>query len=303
MKKGLLLVISLLILLISPSGTNAASVYWDGVELKKGQTGRIIVIKPINLWQRTETGLQFVRVLKPGERYRVYRQDQIYGGQYGLGASLYVTNMKGYIKYETPSSDKWMLVNRENKYFVDQIVITPAEDYNQEAVKGIKQRIGNLPKPLLLQLWKNPITIQLTNGPITETEELAYLKGVIPRGWEGTHLTWDDVPGIGGMQTIVIRIGYSEQGKGHNSVNLELHELAHSIDQILKGQASSLDPFLSIWKKERENLFPDNTYFTHYSEEYYAETFAMYFYSETTRNHLRVVAPKTYQYMQKQFPF
>ena len=36
--------------------------------MNKGQIGRIMVQKPINLWKRTaENKLQFVRVLKPGE--------------------------------------------------------------------------------------------------------------------------------------------------------------------------------------------------------------------------------------------
>lgn len=87
-------------------------VYWDGMLLKKGQIGRITVSKPINLWKRTEgEKLEFVRVLKPGETYRVYKYDDLYFGQYGVGSGHYVTNISGYLKYETPSKGKLALLN------------------------------------------------------------------------------------------------------------------------------------------------------------------------------------------------
>ena len=141
MRKRLIIVLSVLFLFISPSiSTAAEKVYWDGMELKKGQSGRLTVTKPINLWKRTESGLEFIRVLKPGERYRVYRYDSLYGGQYGLGAGLYVTNMKEYIRYETPSRDKRMLVNYEKQYFVEKLIHTPTENYDQAEVNKITKR-------------------------------------------------------------------------------------------------------------------------------------------------------------------
>ena len=47
--------------------------------------------------------------------------------------------------------------------------------------------------------------------------------------------TWDDVPGMGGSHTVFVKIGASDKGNGHGSVNLELHELAHSVDHIVYG--------------------------------------------------------------------
>ncbi|WP_057768455.1 alpha/beta hydrolase [Cytobacillus praedii] len=81
-------------------------VYWDGLLMKKGQIGKIEVVKPINLWKREGDKLTFVRVLKPGEQYRVYKYDNKFGGQYGLGDNHYITNMKGYVNYKTPSKAK-----------------------------------------------------------------------------------------------------------------------------------------------------------------------------------------------------
>ncbi|KAF6509688.1 Maltodextrin glucosidase [Geobacillus stearothermophilus] len=89
-------------------------VYWDGVELKKGQIGRLTVQKPINLWKRAKDGrLVFVRILQPGEVYRVYGYDARFGGQYAVGGGYYVTDIDTHIRYETPSKEKLKLVNGE----------------------------------------------------------------------------------------------------------------------------------------------------------------------------------------------
>lgn len=85
-------------------------VFWKGLELKKGQIGLVTITKRINLWKRDGGKLVFIRVLNPGEKYRVYRYDSMYGGQYGLGANLYITKINGYVKYETPSKAVLMKV-------------------------------------------------------------------------------------------------------------------------------------------------------------------------------------------------
>lgn len=94
--------------LFQPNQAEAATtkVYWDGILMVPGQVGKIKVIKPINLWKRTDAGLVFERVLKKGEQYRVYRYDNLYGGQYGLGGGMYITKMAGYVEYKTPSKAK-----------------------------------------------------------------------------------------------------------------------------------------------------------------------------------------------------
>lgn len=77
---------------------------WDKDILKKGQIGKLTILKPINLWKRDGNKLVFVRILKPNEVYRVYGKDELYGGQYNLGGT-YVTDMKDYVQYETPSKE------------------------------------------------------------------------------------------------------------------------------------------------------------------------------------------------------
>lgn len=86
--------------------SNADKIMWGKTELKPGQIGKITILKRINLWQDSphESGrLQMVRVLNPGEEYRVYRFREDHGGQYNVGGGHWITKMDGFIKYETPS--------------------------------------------------------------------------------------------------------------------------------------------------------------------------------------------------------
>lgn len=87
-----------------PKQTENEKVMWGGMELRKGQIGRLTILKPINLWKDNEHGkLEMVRVLNPPEVYRVYGYRDKHQGQYDVGAGLWVTKMDGYVKYETPS--------------------------------------------------------------------------------------------------------------------------------------------------------------------------------------------------------
>lgn len=81
-------------------------VYWKDMELRKGQKGIITIIKPINLWKRVGDKLEEVRVLHPNEKYRVYNDDDKFGGQYAVGDGYYITKMPTHITYETPSKSK-----------------------------------------------------------------------------------------------------------------------------------------------------------------------------------------------------
>ncbi|MDP4170906.1 MAG: phosphodiester glycosidase family protein [Bacillota bacterium] len=118
MKKKIILCFILLISFMVPSyegkAANAATipyVNWEGMQLLKGQVGRVDIVKRINLWKRENNKLTFVRVLKPGEKYRVYQYSSLFGGQYGLGGAYFVSKINGYVSYKTPSLYKLKLVN------------------------------------------------------------------------------------------------------------------------------------------------------------------------------------------------
>ena len=87
-------------------------VYWDGKLMNKGQIGRVKIEKPTNLWERDENGkLTFIRVLKQGETHPVYSKDNLHSGQFGVGEGQYITDIKGHVKYETPSKQKLAQLN------------------------------------------------------------------------------------------------------------------------------------------------------------------------------------------------
>ncbi|TQR21352.1 phosphodiester glycosidase family protein [Psychrobacillus vulpis] len=140
-------------------------VYWDGILMVPGQVGKIKVIKPINLWKRTSKGLVFERVLKPGEQYRVYRYDDLYGGQYGLGGNMYITKMAGYVEYKTPSKAK--LQELANAQGSNPGGNNSSQLFPTESTPGLT--IGKVLSQSITQIApgvrKKVIDIDSTNGP------------------------------------------------------------------------------------------------------------------------------------------
>lgn len=177
------------------------------------------------------------------------------------------------------------------------VVLETRGDYDEQAAAEMKERIGKIPLPFLKILAQKGIVIKLINFPLTDLDEYAYLKGEVPRGWEDTGYTWDDVPGAGGDPTVA-KIGYSEPlvENFHDSLNLELHEIAHAIDQFVFNEVSYGDAFVEIHQAEKPLFLPDE-YFE-YPEEYFAEVFAYYYLREETRVELKENAPRTYQFIE-----
>lgn len=185
----------------------------------------------------------------------------------------------------------------------ENFFIMPAEgDYDIDEAEKMKDRILNISPKILLSMYKAGVRMKLANGPITNEPELQYLQGEVPRGWEYTGMTWDDVPGAGGYDLPIARIGYSDPSfeNNHDTINLELHELAHTVDNYITGRVedalSFSDEFIDVWEQEVHSVLPYD-YFIDYPEEYFAEAFAMYYLSEDSKNELRTLAPKTYDFI------
>lgn len=179
---------------------------------------------------------------------------------------------------------------------LNDIIVLPKGSFDQQEAANIINRINSLPPSLLQKLNDKGITVKLFIGKLTDNPTASALSGQIPRGYQ-SKTTWDDVPGIGGSKVVLVKIGCSEKGKGHGSINLELHELAHSIDRYVYDDISQKQEFHDIWEKEHGQLFPGNSYFN-YPEEYFAETFAMYFLNADTKNELKIKAPNTYKFFE-----
>lgn len=183
---------------------------------------------------------------------------------------------------------------------LSQIVVLPNADYNKAAADKMISRLSAIPASLLQGLKDNSVKIKLVNGKITDEPEFAQYKGVTPRGWENTGLTWDDVPGVS-SNVVIARIGYSNKGKGHNGQNLELHETFHAIDRLVLNNVSSSAAFQNVWKQEADVNYKNDGYVSVYSTEYFAETATLYFYSEETRKELKEDMPLTYDFLDKLF--
>lgn len=181
---------------------------------------------------------------------------------------------------------------------ITKLVILPEESYDKTEADRITERISKIYPGILNRLLKKNIHIKLINTPITELPEYGYLKGMLPRGWEGTGKTWDDVPGVSG-NPVAIRIGYSEPGRGHGAVNLELHEIAHAVDSYLFNGISGTKEFKNIWSKEAEDLFGNNSYFLNYPDEYFAEAFAMFYLEGEYKYDLSYRAPLTFKFFEE----
>lgn len=179
---------------------------------------------------------------------------------------------------------------------LQELIVLPKTLFNQKEAAAIINRMGSLPETLLNKINKQGITLKLFTGKLTDNRTASYLTGQVPRGYR-TETTWDEVPGIGGSQVVLVKIGHSEKGQGHGSVNLELHEMAHSIDKIIYQNISKNKEFQLIWEQERGTLFPGNSYFILHPEEYFAETFAMYYLNNDTKGLLRKKAPKTFEFI------
>lgn len=186
------------------------------------------------------------------------------------------------------------------QFWIKNLIELPETDYDYEEAGRMIDRLLQVEPAILESLVYQGVKIRLINGSLTDEPEYAYLKGVIPRGWENTGLTWDDVPGAGGNPTIV-KIGHSEKGKGHGAYNLELHESFHAIDLYVFDEISQSPSFYAVFVKEADNLFAGNQYQEVYPEEYFAEVASMYLLNESTKSLLRTKAPETYAYIENLF--
>lgn len=81
-------------------------VWWDGVELKVGQIGKLSVLKDTPLYKPEGENKIFSRTLKAGEDYRIYAFKP---GKLSVGGGFYIDRDER-VKYETPSKSKLELV-------------------------------------------------------------------------------------------------------------------------------------------------------------------------------------------------
>ncbi|WP_226676912.1 anthrax toxin lethal factor-related metalloendopeptidase [Mesobacillus jeotgali] len=213
-----------------------------------------------------------------------------------LGSSN--ANMDGIFLFEYPKQSLlYESLQPENVRLAGKLIVLPENDFDQGEAAQIINRLMLLPESMILKAVGSNIKVKLFEGRLTDNPTASHLKGIVPRGYT-SEKTWDQVPGIGGSRTVLVKIGSSEKGKGHGSVNLELHELAHSLDRHVYDGIRHEERFLKIWKHESRLLFPGRAYFLDYPEEYFAESFAMFYIGGLPAKLLKEAAPQTYQYIE-----
>lgn len=79
-----------------------SKIYWNGVELKPGQIGRLTVLQNTTLYKVSGNTKTASKTLKKGEFYRIYAFKP---GMLSVGGGFYV-NRDAKVKYETPSKAK-----------------------------------------------------------------------------------------------------------------------------------------------------------------------------------------------------
>ena len=156
---------------------------------------------------------------------------------------------------------------------------------SRDQLNAINRQVAKLPPQVLEVVRQAGSNLEVVGGNgITDYPSNAHLKGVTPRGWEGTGKTWDDVPGASatkaGDSTIIAARGMLKP-ESHGSVNLILHEHGHTVD-LCSGRLSRGSDWQQIHRSQKWS----DTYQSRYPEESWAESFAAYYDGPTSRNRL-----------------
>ena len=174
---------------------------------------------------------------------------------------------------------------------IDLRIYNDDEKTNQEAAEMIG-RLDHVDDSILRNVSMSGARMILSDKKLVDLPEFADLKGVVPRGHTEP---WDDIPGLGGFISYAA-IGKSEPSikNNHGDINLELHEFGHIVDMytINDVELSTTEAFRDAHQRDKNNIFPTDDYFE-YVDEYFAEVFAYYYYTEASRQTLYEKAPTT----------
>lgn len=121
--------------------------------------GQITIEKPVNLWKRVGDKLVHDngRILKAGEKFYVYGQDDKFGGQYNVGGGNWITNIPGYVKYKKFDTGGYTK-NGEGMAMLHEKEIVLNKDDTKNFLKGINilRTLDSLINPLKMSNIKQP---------------------------------------------------------------------------------------------------------------------------------------------------
>ncbi|MED4452507.1 DUF3298 and DUF4163 domain-containing protein [Metabacillus fastidiosus] len=109
MKKVLLVFFSIILLsvgFIQPQPANA-KVMWGSIEMKKGQIGKVTMLKDVDIYVKKGDSYSVSGKAKKNQINRVYTNQN---GYLGIGGGKFIKNDKS-VKYETPSKSRLQALN------------------------------------------------------------------------------------------------------------------------------------------------------------------------------------------------
>jgi hypothetical protein len=131
-----------------------------------------------------------------------------------------------------------------------RLLVVPGGSGTAQDMDAVAQAVALLPGFVMSRFERKMIRILACRGGVTDFER--DLRGVTPRGWEGTGKTWDQVPGtfFQDRKRVVIatiddggaRIVPTRASGLHGSEDLVVHESLHGYD-YLGNHAVIDDPF------------------------------------------------------------
>lgn len=180
----------------------------------------------------------------------------------------------------TPVSETYFLPSMNERMIID------CENYDPIFIRDIKNEINKLDAVVLRRLFTQDIRIKL----ICNFAEEPKLRGYsIP----------DHALAVYYDKTIYALIN---EHQFDGQISTYIHELGHAYDftckvneKILSQQAE----FQEIWQEESLALLPNVDYYNSSSIETFAQCFALYYYSEATKQYLKLKAPQIYTYLEK----
>lgn len=157
--------------------------------------------------------------------------------------------------------------------------------------------IARMPNAMIDAILARGIRIELTGGTIVEFPQWADLKGQVPRGWNATAYTWDDVPGTATASAVYL----GDSAKPNNAASLAVHEATHAIDRALGGFSTVSVTVSALYQAElaRPPALADrnSAYRRSHPEEFLAVAVEEYVCSAKTRARLRALYPDVFDYV------
>jgi Pro-Pro endopeptidase len=157
-----------------------------------------------------------------------------------------------------------------------------------------------LPEEMLATFRERGMFIALTGGTVVNFAEFRSLRGTAPRGWEGTGLTWDSVPGTGNAKGVYL----GDSSRPNNAWSLAIHEATHAVD-LSVGFSKRSTALQRLYREElaRAPVVGDGNaaYRRSNIEEFLAVAVDELRCSTKTRTNLQVRYPAMYSYLSSSF--